>query len=139
NWAERFAESSRCAPARLRRNCASSMRMRSACALSSRTVRCVSMFSFRGAVSAAGCRVTRSGIVRISRVMHPLAACRAAAEQPLVAHQSVSDLDAIGIDVEQPQLVRMAALAHLHHSQYPLQLAFDLDVALHDDRIGQKS
>ena len=63
---------------------------------------------------------------------------RPAPQQALLVGQHLADVDAVGVDAELAQLVGMRAAAHLDHRHHPQQLALNLDVALHDDRVGHE-
>src|SRR6188472_2139917 len=63
---------------------------------------------------------------------------RTATEQSFLVGEHAADLDAAVVDAEDTQLVGMCAAPHLDDGHHSLQPALDLDVTLHDDRVGEK-
>ena len=61
-----------------------------------------------------------------------------AREQSPVSAECITEYDALFGDFERAKVLAVRAPAHLHHAYEPLQLTVQLDIALHDDGIGQK-
>src|SRR6185503_18071712 len=64
---------------------------------------------------------------------------RAATQQPIVPTERLPQDDALLADLEGSKVFTVGAPAHFHDGDDPLQLTLQFDIALHDDRIGQKS
>ena len=126
-----------------------SRRTSSACMASTCTPSRASLPSASATGGSVGRGVGFTGSVRSAALRHrrrrpPAAAGRARlagrppAEQAFLVGQHLAHADAVVADAVQAQLVGMRARAHLDHGHHALQPAVDLDVALHDDRVGQE-